>query len=136
MFTTRYENNSRLWFPCIDSFSEVCTWKLEFTVDESLTAISCGDLVEIIQGPEGQKKKTYHYFLSVPTAAPNIGLVIGPFDVYVDPKMHEVTHFCLPGLMSLLIWTSRFLHEVSYFYLSNLNQCERCRLVFLNISDV
>lgn len=110
MFTTRYENNSRLWFPCIDSYSEVCTWELEFTVAAALTAISCGDLLGIYHA-EGQRK-TYHYYLSVPTAAPNIGLAVGPFEVYVDPNMHEVTHFCLPGLMNLLKWTSRFLHEV------------------------
>ena len=33
LFTTSYENSSRLWFPCIDSFSELATWKLEFTVE-------------------------------------------------------------------------------------------------------
>lgn len=112
MFTTRCDNNSRLWFPCIDSFSEVCTWKLEFTVEESLTAISCGELLEVVQAAEGGRRKVFHYFLSVPTAAPNIGLAVGPFEIYVDPNMHEVTHFCLPGLMNLLRWTSRFLHEV------------------------
>ena len=111
MFSTRNENDSRLWFPCIDSYSEVCTWKLEFTVDDNMTAISCGDLVEIVAVPK-EKRKTYHYFLSVPTAAPNIGVAIGPFEIYVDPKMHEVSHFCLPGLLGLLIWTVRFTHEV------------------------
>jgi len=113
MFTTRYENSARLWFPCIDSYSEVCTWKLEFTVDESLTAISCGDLVEVVQAADGSRNKTYHYYLSVPTAAPNIGLAVGPFEIYVDPNMHEVTHFCLPGLVNMLRWTSRFLYEVT-----------------------
>ncbi|XP_021967944.1 transcription initiation factor TFIID subunit 2 [Folsomia candida] len=116
MFTTRHENSSRLWFPCIDSFSEVCTWKLEFTVEESYTAVSCGELLEIVQAADGSRRKVFHYFLSVPTAAPNIGLAVGPFDIYVDPKMHEVTHFCLPGLMNLLRWTSRFLHEMFEFY--------------------
>ncbi|KAH9636821.1 hypothetical protein HF086_017024 [Spodoptera exigua] len=37
MFT--YGHSARLWFPCVDSFAEPCTWKLEFTVDESLTAV-------------------------------------------------------------------------------------------------
>jgi transcription initiation factor TFIID subunit 2 len=116
MFSIRHENSSRLWFPCVDSFSEVCTWKLEFTVEESFTAVSCGELLEIVQASDGSRRKVFHYFLSVPTAAPNIGLAVGPFDVYVDPKMHEVTHFCLPGLMNLLRWTSRFLHEMFEFY--------------------
>ena len=46
MFTYGHENSARLWFPCIDTTSEPCTWKLEFTVEESMTAVSCGELVE------------------------------------------------------------------------------------------
>lgn len=34
LFTYGHENSARLWFPCIDTTSEPCTWKLEFTVDE------------------------------------------------------------------------------------------------------
>ena len=48
MFSCGYENASRLWFPCVDTLSELCTWKLEFTVDESMTAVSVGDLVEVV----------------------------------------------------------------------------------------
>ncbi|ODM99054.1 Transcription initiation factor TFIID subunit 2 [Orchesella cincta] len=114
MFTTRHENSSRLWFPCIDSYSEVCTWDLEFKVEENLVAVSCGDLVETVQ--ETGRLKTYHYYVSTPTAAPNIGLAVGPFEIYVDPNMHEVVHFCLPGLMNLLRWTSRFTHEIFEYY--------------------
>lgn len=66
----------RLWFPCIDSYSEPCTWKLEFTVDRLLTAVSCGDLIEIVATPD-RKSKTYHYFLSTPTSASNIALAVG-----------------------------------------------------------
>ena len=82
LFTCGHENASRLWFPCIDAMSELCTWKLEFTVDESMTAVSCGDLVETVYTPD-LKRKTFHYVLSVPTAAPNIALAVGPFVVYV-----------------------------------------------------
>ena len=49
MFTYGFENSSRLWFPCIDSFCDLCTWKLEFTVDESLTAVSCGDFASKVE---------------------------------------------------------------------------------------
>ncbi|XP_070526111.1 transcription initiation factor TFIID subunit 2-like [Cardiocondyla obscurior] len=35
MYTYSYENSTRLWFPCVDSFTEPCTWKLKFTVDDS-----------------------------------------------------------------------------------------------------
>ena len=34
----------RLWFPCIDSYNDVCTWKIDFTVDKDFTAVSAGEL--------------------------------------------------------------------------------------------
>ncbi|XP_037931409.1 transcription initiation factor TFIID subunit 2 [Teleopsis dalmanni] len=115
MFTYAYENSSRLWFPCIDSFADPCTWKLEFTVEKHLTAVSCGELVEIVMTPD-LRSKTYHYTLSTPVCAPNIALAVGPFEIYVDTHMHEVTHFCLPQLMPLLKNTVRYLHEAFEFF--------------------
>merc|ERR1719230_2432461 len=115
MFTFGHENSARLWFPCIDTTSEPCTWKLEFTVDESMTAVSCGELLETVYTPD-MKRKTFHYFVSNPTAAPNIALVVGPFQVYVDPAMHEVTHFCLPHLLPVLKSTVRQLYEVFEYF--------------------
>ncbi|XP_046544224.1 transcription initiation factor TFIID subunit 2-like [Haliotis rubra] len=115
MFSYGHENSSRLWFPCVDTFSEPCSWKLEFTVDREMTAVSCGDLIEVIYTPD-MKKKTFHYYLSTPTAAPNIALAVGPFEILVDPNMHEVTHFCLPHLSSVLKHTTSYLHESFEFY--------------------
>nr|CAB3266794.1 transcription initiation factor TFIID subunit 2-like [Phallusia mammillata] len=115
LFTYRHENSARLWFPCIDTYSEPCTWKLEFTVDETMTAVSCGDLVETVFTPD-RKRKTFHYILSIPTAAPNITLAVGPFEILVDPHMHEVTHFCLPKLMPLLEHTTETCHEIIEFF--------------------
>ena len=115
MFTYGLENASRLWFPCIDSYAEPCTWKLEFTVDKQLTAVSCGELTEVIMTPD-LRRKTFHYVVSVPVSAPNIALAVGPFEIYVDPHMHEVTHFCLPQLMPLLKNTVRYLHEAFEFF--------------------
>lgn len=115
MYTYGYENSSRLWFPCIDSYSEPCTWKMEFTVDSSMIAVSCGELTETVYTSD-TRKKTYHYNVSTPTCAPNIGLAVGPFEVFVDPQMHEVTHFCLPGLLPLLKHSTSFLHEAFEFY--------------------
>lgn len=83
----------RFWFPCVDSYSELCTWKLEFTVDASMVAVSCGDLVETIYTHD-MRKKTFHYVLPIPTAAPNISLAVGPFEILVDPYMHEVGSWC------------------------------------------
>lgn len=36
----------RLWFPCVDSYSELCTWNIDITVDKDMVAVSCGDLIE------------------------------------------------------------------------------------------
>ncbi|KAH8361580.1 hypothetical protein KR084_008772, partial [Drosophila pseudotakahashii] len=115
MFTNCYENSTRLWFPCVDSFADPCTWRLEFTVDKNLTAVSCGELVEVIMTPD-LRKKTYHYTVTTPVCAPNIALAVGQFEIYVDPHMHEVTHFCLPGMLPLLKNTVRYLHEAFEFF--------------------
>ena len=68
---------SRLWFPCVDTNTELCTWQLEFTVDARLTAVSCGELAETYLSKD-KKTKTFKYKLATPTSAPNIGL--GIFD--------------------------------------------------------
>ncbi|XP_075220832.1 TATA-box binding protein associated factor 2 [Lycorma delicatula] len=138
MFTCCYKNSSRLWFPCVDSFAEPCTWRLEFTVDESMTAVSCGDLVEVVYTPD-MRRKTFHYVLSTPASAPNIALAVGPFEIFVDPYMHEVTHFCLPGLMSSLKVSARYMHEAFEFYeetLSNRYPYSCYKQVFVDETDV
>ncbi|XP_045542678.1 transcription initiation factor TFIID subunit 2 [Papilio machaon] len=113
MFT--YGHSARLWFPCVDSFAEPCTWKLEFTVDECLTAVSCGELLDVVYTPD-HRRKTFHYIVNTPACAPNIALAIGPFETYVDPFMNEVTHYCLPHLLQILKNTVRYLHEAFEFY--------------------
>lgn len=32
------------WFPCVDSSSELCTWKIEVTCETTLTAVCSGEL--------------------------------------------------------------------------------------------
>lgn len=115
VFTAGLNNCSRLWFPCLDTYSEPCTWKIEVTVDNELTAVTCGDLIEVISTPD-KKRKTFHYFLSIPTSAPNIGMAVGPFEIHVDPNMHEVTHFCLPHLTEILKHTTNYIHQAFEFY--------------------
>lgn len=80
MYTQNYENSSRLWFPCVDSYAEPCTWKLEFTVDVDMIAISCGELVDSVLTPD-MRRKTYHYVVNTPVCAPNIAVAVGPFEV-------------------------------------------------------
>jgi transcription initiation factor TFIID subunit 2 len=92
---------SRLWFSCVDTNTELCTWTLEITVDTKLTVVACGELVDTVLHSD-KKTKTFNYKLSIPTSAPNIGLAIGPFEIHVDRAMPEMTHFCLPGLLKEL----------------------------------
>ena len=63
---------TRLWFPCVDSLSQLCTWKLEFTVDESMTAVSCGELIDTVYTPD-MKRKTFHYTVNTPTSGTTSG---------------------------------------------------------------
>ena len=36
-----------MWFPCVQSYTEACTWKIEVSVDQlDLTAVASGTLVE------------------------------------------------------------------------------------------
>ncbi|ESP05566.1 hypothetical protein LOTGIDRAFT_228096 [Lottia gigantea] len=115
MFSYGHENSSRLWFPCIDTFCEPCTWKIEITCHRDMTAVSCGDLIEVVYSP-CLMKKTFHYYISTPVSAPNIAIAVGPFEILVDPNMHEVTHFCLPHLSGILKHTTGYIHEAFEFY--------------------
>jgi len=41
-----YEYQYRLWFPCVDTYTELCTWSLRFVVPSNMAAVSCGELTE------------------------------------------------------------------------------------------
>ena len=68
---------SRLWFPCVDTNTELCTWTLEFTVDVALVAVSCGELTETTISQDN-RTKTYHYKpgLAISVEINCIGLVL------------------------------------------------------------
>jgi transcription initiation factor TFIID subunit 2 len=57
--------------------SELCTWKVELTVDDTMTAVSCGDLIETVYTPD-LKRKTFHYIVTVPTAGTFFFFFRGP----------------------------------------------------------
>jgi len=120
VYSYNYGNSSRLWFPCIDSYHDVCTWKIDFTVHKALTAVCPGELQEKILSHDEQKV-TYRYIITTPTSAPNIGFAVGPFETYIDPNMTDVTNFCLPGLFPLLKNSVSYLSEIFYFFEENLN---------------
>ncbi len=74
---------SRFVFPCVDSYSELCLWKIEMTCDASMSAVCSGEPTEVIYTPD-MRGKTFHYVLSVPTSAVNIGFCVGQFQVRLD----------------------------------------------------
>ena len=44
-----YAFYDRLWFPCVDSYQEVCTWNIDITVPSNMIAVSCGELCEQVR---------------------------------------------------------------------------------------
>lgn len=119
LYTYKHHNDSRLWFPCIDSYGQPCTWLLEFTVESHLTVISCGDLVGTYSSQD-RKTKTYRYVLNIPTSAPNIGFVVGQFETWIDPNSASsscpIKNYFLSGLDKLTKASCSFLNECSEFY--------------------
>lgn len=91
MFTAVRENLSRVWFPCIDSYGETCTWKVEITVEgDDFVALSVGELLQTMY-TEDLKGRVYHYYLAQPVSAPCIAIAVGPFEVYPDPQNPAVS---------------------------------------------
>lgn len=124
------DHNSFNWFPCVNSYSEGCTWKIEILVEEQLSVIASGNLIEVENMPQvacsselspelttkSANFKKYHYFLQVPTCAANIGLVIGKFESMIDENLTEVMYYYDGCLKSLVKQTCSFLHELFEFY--------------------
>lgn len=113
LFTSDY--NSSSWFPCLFAYNEPHTWKIEITVPKIFDVIASGELIEK-KLSDDLKHLTYHYFLSIPTVAPKIGLVIGQFECIQDENMSEINSYCLQGVTSLLKNCTSFIHEVFEFY--------------------
>ena len=119
LFTYKNHNDSRLWFPCLDSYDQPCTWALEFTVESHLTVISCGELVGS-HSTTDRRHKTFRYELSVPTSAPNIGFAAGQFDAWISPSSAAtncpIKNYFLKGLDKLLPPSCEFLNDCAEFY--------------------
>ncbi len=57
-------NLGKSWFPCIDNFTDRAIYELFVTVDDTLTAVCGGTLLEITTPSPG--KSTYHWELNNP----------------------------------------------------------------------
>lgn len=115
MYTYGWGNTSRSWFPCVDSYQEVCTWTIDVTAPSNMTAVSCGELYEQLLTSDGHRR-VFMYTVTVPVAAPNIALAVGCFEIYPDPVMPELTYFCLPQLLPVLKNLGTFMQEIFGFY--------------------
>lgn len=61
-----------------------------------------------------------------------IFFVCRPFEIHVDPNMHEVTHFCLPHLTEILKHTTNYIHQVNIHAQRYLNPVSPSLLKFDN----
>lgn len=126
------DHNPHYWFPCVNSYNELSTWKIEVAVEEDLKVISSGNLIEIedlgtnymmlnedVSMSNSSVRNTYkrhHFYLSTPTAPPNIGLCVGYFDSLKDENMNEICYYFENGLEDLVKQTTSSLHEIFEFY--------------------
>lgn len=83
-----------------------------------MVAVSNGDLVETVYTHD-MRKKTFHYMLTIPTAASNISLAIGPFEILVDPYMHEVIIFIEASFFLFLERISDYFYAATSIYWPN-----------------
>lgn len=132
VYVATVDHNSCYWFPCINSSNEPCTWKIEVLVDKDFTVVASGNLIEVesqtqlVSNPDPietmpppkstTQLKKYHYFMSVPTPAVNIGLVIGRFDTISDENLPEVSYYYDSLLKPLVKETCSCINEIFEFY--------------------
>ncbi len=75
-------NLGKAWFPCIDDFTDRATYELFVTVDEGLTAVCGGILVEVTSPQPG--KQTYHWTLNQPVPTYLASVAIGEYTLIED----------------------------------------------------
>lgn len=122
MYSHNEVNSARCWLPCLDRFSQPCTWSFQYRVPSPYMVVSTGELVHVeheeVDHPEDGPRTltTYHYEEQQPTTVKNIAVTAGIFEVYPDAVLPSVTYFCLPGHLPQLKHTTRFLHKAYQFY--------------------
>ncbi|KAM9963646.1 hypothetical protein ACTFIW_006884 [Dictyostelium discoideum] len=115
MFTYSQPDGARMWFPSVDQINEKCTWELDLTANSNLVVVATGQLLEKVCN-EDETKNTFIYRQDIPTSANAIGFCVGPFEIYPDPYLPNVTHFCLPHKLTELKHSVHFFHQIYQFY--------------------
>lgn len=70
-------NLGKSWFPCIDDFTDRATYELKVVVDEGLTAVCGGTLVEVTTPSPG--KVMYHWELNQPIPTYLASVAVGEY---------------------------------------------------------
>lgn len=78
LWTQGQDEDNRYWFPCHDSPNEKATTEMVVTVDDYLTAVSNGALINVTNDSMS-KRKTYHWKQSIPHASYLVTLCVGEF---------------------------------------------------------
>ncbi|KAJ1367779.1 hypothetical protein KIN20_028769, partial [Parelaphostrongylus tenuis] len=117
LFTYRSSllTSTREWLPCVDAPDQLALWRIHITCDSWLTAVASGDLVGFDNVPD-KLLRTWNYQQLIPTAACNIGFVVGQFSTYALSDMAEVTNFAPVGLLSLLKHTVAPLDKILEYF--------------------
>lgn len=95
-FTSSPHNYGRVWFPCVDNFTDRATYSFYVVTDEEDHALCNGLLVD--SGSLPDKSKFYSYFLNDPIPTYLASIAVAPYAV-MHQNHHDipVTLAALPG---------------------------------------
>ena len=96
------------------------------TVEDYMRVVASGNLIEVETLTPAMTNeygldprhvfKKYHYFMPVPTCAPNMGLAIGCFDSDSDESISEISYHYDARLKSQVKDTTSFVSELFEFF--------------------
>ncbi len=75
-------NYGRVWYPCVDNFTDKATYQFNITCQEARTAICGGTLIDEINNGNGTK--TFSWLLNKQTPTYLTSVAIGNYKVYKD----------------------------------------------------
>lgn len=74
----------RVWYPCIDEFTDKATYDFHIEAYADHKAICGGELVSCIDNPDGEYTKIWHWQLKQPVASYLTSIATGPYQLYTD----------------------------------------------------
>ena len=121
MYSHNEVESARCWLPCLDRYSQPCTWSFQYRTRSCYTVISTGELFgteqeEVETEGDTTELTTFFYEEKIPTSVKNIAVTAGIFEMYPDAVLPNTTYFCLPGMMPMVKHTVKFLHKAYHFY--------------------